>query len=63
MVASNRSTVPGLLHMYCTLADYSYTEWTLTDLMQEVEYLGYYSLAEYSYRVDRPKKTHMVGRD
>ena len=39
--------------MYCTLVDYSYTEWTLTDLMQEVEYLGYYSLAEYSYRVDR----------
>ena len=30
--------------------------------MQEVEYLGYYSLAEYSYRVDRPKETHMVGR-
>jgi len=29
----------------------------------EVEYLGYYSLASVCWRVDRPLVTHMVGRD
>lgn len=28
-----------------------------------VEYLGYFSLAEYVYRVDQPAETHHVGRD
>ncbi|XP_049805643.1 ester hydrolase C11orf54 homolog [Schistocerca nitens] len=28
-----------------------------------VEYLGYFSVAECIYRIDRPKETHMVGRD
>jgi len=30
---------------------------------EDVEYLGYYNTAELCYRVDRPKVTHMVGRD
>lgn len=30
---------------------------------EEVEYLGYYTVAEHIYRVDRPKVTHQVGRD
>jgi len=30
---------------------------------EEVEYTGYFNLAEYCYRVDRPKVTHMIGRD
>jgi len=29
----------------------------------EVEYLGYYGIANECYRVDRPVETHMVGRD
>lgn len=28
-----------------------------------VEYLGYFSLANTIYRLDRPKETHLVGRD
>lgn len=27
------------------------------------EYLGYYSPAEFVYRIDRPEKTHCVGRN
>jgi len=30
---------------------------------ETVEYHGYFSLAEYVYRVDRPKTTHQIGRD
>jgi len=30
---------------------------------EEVEYIGYFNIAEYCYRVDRPKVTHMIGRD
>jgi len=34
------------------------------DITPEViEYTGYFNLAEYCYRVDRPKVTHMIGRD
>ena len=29
----------------------------------EVEYHGYYTLAERCYRIDRPTNTHNVGRD
>ena len=29
----------------------------------EVEYLGYYNLAEFCYRVDKPEDTHQLGRD
>lgn len=29
----------------------------------EVEYLGYLNVAEYLYRIDRPKETHRFGRD
>lgn len=29
----------------------------------EVEYVGYYNLAEYCYRIDRPTNTHTFGRD
>jgi len=29
----------------------------------EAEYLGYFNLAEFVYRVDKPVVTHMVGRD
>jgi len=28
-----------------------------------VEYLAYYNVAEYIYRIDQPKETHQVGRD
>jgi len=28
-----------------------------------VEYVGYYNVAEYIYRIDQPKETHNVGRD
>lgn len=35
-----------------------------TDTTPEtVEYLGYFVLAEFLFRIDRPKETHMVGRD
>ncbi|KAL8191125.1 UNVERIFIED_CONTAM: hypothetical protein K2H54_068202 [Gekko kuhli] len=35
-----------------------------TDTTPEtVEYLGYFVPAEYLFRIDRPKDTHMVGRD
>ncbi|KAJ7320081.1 hypothetical protein JRQ81_019592 [Phrynocephalus forsythii] len=35
-----------------------------TDTTPEiVEYLGYFVPAEYLFRIDRPKETHMVGRD
>ncbi|XP_015265768.1 PREDICTED: ester hydrolase C11orf54 homolog [Gekko japonicus] len=35
-----------------------------TDTTPEtVEYLGYFAPAEYLFRIDRPKETHMVGRD
>ncbi|XP_048349109.1 ester hydrolase C11orf54 homolog [Sphaerodactylus townsendi] len=35
-----------------------------TDTTPEtVEYLGYFTPAEYLFRIDRPKETHMVGRD
>ncbi|KAL7983254.1 hypothetical protein Chor_000130 [Crotalus horridus] len=30
---------------------------------ETVEYLGYFVLAEFLFRIDRPKETHMVGRD
>ena len=30
---------------------------------QEVVYHGYFNIAESCYRVDRPKVTHMIGRD
>ncbi|XP_078588340.1 ester hydrolase C11orf54 homolog [Branchiostoma floridae x Branchiostoma japonicum] len=30
---------------------------------EEVEYRGYFLPAEYIYRVDRPKVSHMIGRD
>ncbi|XP_077197560.1 ester hydrolase C11orf54 homolog [Paroedura picta] len=30
---------------------------------EDVEYLGYFAPAEYLFRIDRPKETHMVGRD
>ncbi|KAG1659992.1 Ester hydrolase C11orf54 [Nymphon striatum] len=29
----------------------------------DVEYLGYYNIAEYMYRIDRPEVTHQLGRD
>ncbi|XP_064619529.1 ester hydrolase C11orf54 homolog isoform X2 [Lineus longissimus] len=29
----------------------------------EVEYLGYFNVGEYMYRMDRPTVTHQVGRD
>jgi hypothetical protein len=35
----------------------------LTYFLQEVEYLGYYSLAEFSYRVDRPAEASTVARN
>ncbi|XP_053165902.1 ester hydrolase C11orf54 homolog isoform X2 [Hemicordylus capensis] len=35
-----------------------------TDTTPEiVEYLGYFMPAEYLFRIDRPKETHLVGRD
>uniref|UniRef100_H2YBD9 DUF1907 domain-containing protein n=1 Tax=Ciona savignyi TaxID=51511 RepID=H2YBD9_CIOSA len=30
---------------------------------EEVEYLGYFSPAEFIFRVDRPTETHQIGRD
>ena len=30
---------------------------------EEVEYLGYYTLEEKLYRIDRPTNTHSFGRD
>lgn len=30
---------------------------------QEIEYLGYFSPAEFIYRIDGPTETHMIGRD
>jgi len=30
---------------------------------EEVEYLGYYNLAQYIYRLDKPVNTHSFGRD
>lgn len=30
---------------------------------EEIEYEGYFSLAEEIYRVDRPTRTHQIGRD
>ena len=29
----------------------------------EVSYHGYFNLGEYMVRIDRPKETHMIGRD
>lgn len=29
----------------------------------EVEYRGYFTLPEYVYRIDKPKVTHLIGRD
>lgn len=30
---------------------------------QEVEYVGYFNMGEQCFRVDRPKVTHLIGRD
>ena len=29
----------------------------------DVQYVGYFNVGEYMYRVDRPTTTHMIGRD
>ena len=29
----------------------------------EIEYIGYFSPAEFIFRIDRPKETHDIGRD
>ena len=30
---------------------------------REVQYTGYFNVAEYMLRVDRPTQTHQMGRD